>query len=544
MVDVNGNTDLQTSPDTVIDPDSTNPTSVIQTSTLGTTGNGGVDDDGFEISGTVNGSDIPLPINVAVVIDTSGSTADPSGSDFDGNGTVETILEAELIAAQDLFDAYVAAGYSAEEVTISIIDMSGSSTVVGTFNLGQASDYTAALQDIAADGPSGGTNFDDGLDKAIDAFNAIGTDDTETNVVVFMSDGFPTSGGSDFTNELNTLQNDFGALVQGIGIGENSSLDDLNLVDNTGGAQKVLSGEELANAIVQPLTNIDFLRFEILVEGVDANGDPITQTIILNEGDPEVIATPVGWAFDCVPIDDKFQIGSELTVTVTSVFAEDPGDPGSGLQTVVTQHQLFVVACFMEGTMILTPMGEVPVESLEIGDRVITRDHGVQRIRWIGASTFPSGYVAANPHLRPILFRKDAFEPGVPDRDLRVSRQHRILVRGWRAELMFGDPEGVLVPAFALCNDHSIVEERPTRPVTYVHMAFDRHEVIYSNGVESESFHPEQRTVAGLSSPQRDELLAIFPELERGFAYDATREELRGRIGAVLSEPRRTPGTS
>ena len=191
MVDMNGTTDEQVSSNVVIDPDSTNPTSVVQDSKLGTQNNGGVGREGFELSATVNGSDLPLPINVAIVIDTSGSTRNDSGSDFDGDGTDETILEAELTAAQTLFNAYDAAGYGPDEVTFSIIDMSGAATVVGTYSLGEGNDFTSALSDIGDAGPNGGTNFDDGLDKAIDVFEANGTDDTETNLVVFMSDGFP-----------------------------------------------------------------------------------------------------------------------------------------------------------------------------------------------------------------------------------------------------------------------------------------------------------------------------------------------------------------
>ncbi|MGB1390384.1 MAG: Hint domain-containing protein [Paracoccaceae bacterium] len=535
MVDMNGTTDEQVSSNVVIDPDSTNPTSVVQDSKLGTQNNGGVGREGFELSATVNGSDLPLPINVAIVIDTSGSTRNDSGSDFDGDGTDETILEAELTAAQTLFNAYDAAGYGPDEVTFSIIDMSGAATVVGTYSLGEGNDFTSALSDIGDAGPNGGTNFDDGLDKAIDAFEAIGTDDTETNLVVFMSDGFPTRGGDNFSNELERLEDDFGASVSGIGIGPNSSLSDLNKLDNTGGAVRVNNGEELAAEIVAPLTEIDFLRFEILIEAVDENGDPLTQTVTLNEGDPEVIITPVGWAFDCLPIDEQFQVGSELNVTVTSIFGEDPGDPGSGEQTVTTQHVLNVVVCFVAGTMILTPAGQVAIETLEVGDRVITRDHGVQKIKWIGATTLPSTYVKSNPHLRPILIRKDAMGPNMPGRDLRVSRQHRILVRDWRAEVMFGEADGVLAPAFSLVNETTIIEERPSAPVTYVHMAFDQHEVVYAEGVEAESFHPSERTIAGLSFPQQQELLELFPELQKGYAFRAARKELRAKEAAALS---------
>ncbi len=111
-------------------------------------------------------------------------------------------------------------------------------------------------------------------------------------------------------------------------------------------------------------------------------------------------------------------------------------------------------------------------------------------------------------------------------------------MRDWRADVMFGEPEGVLVPAFALCNDSTIREEKPTEDVTYIHIVFDNHEIIYADGIEAESFHPAARTVAGLGAEQRQELLELFPELAEGelFAYDAARGELRGRTAMILAD--------
>lgn len=528
-------TDVQTSAEIVVDPTSTNPQAVVQTSTLGVHNNGGVDDDGFVLSTTVNGADVETPINIVIAIDSSGSANSSSGTDFDGDGSDESIFEAELIAAQELFDAYAAAGYSPDEVTFSLVDYSNSATIVGSYTLGESGDFTTALSDMAAAGTGGRTNFDAALDTSIQALTDIGATSDETNIVVFMSDGKPTSGGTTFSDEVQTLEDTFNASVAGIGIGASSDLDELNKLDNTGGADQVLTGAALAELVVQPLTDIDFLRFEIEITGIDENGDPLSQTVTLNEGDPEVIATPTGWSFSDLAIDEQFQVGSELTVNVTSVFAEDPGNPGSGEQLVPSEHVLNVVVCFAAGTMILTRQGDRPIETLEVGDIVITRDHGPQEIRWIGATTFPSSYVAANPMLRPVLIRRDAIAPDIPTRDLRVSRQHRILISDWRAELLFGEPDGVLTPAFTLCNDSTIIQERPTKPVTYLHMAFDQHEVIFANGLEAESFHPADRTVAGLSSPLREELLRIFPELENGFAYEAARQELRVKEAVLLA---------
>jgi len=536
MVEITGPNDEQTVNGVAIDPDSNNPIQVDQTSVVETFSTGGIDDDGFDVSVSVTGANVAEQINIAVVIDTSGSTRGSSGTDFDGDGSNETILEAELFAAQELFDAYVAAGHDPSEITISLITYASGSQVVGTFALDDPTAFTDALDDIAAAGPGGATNYVAGLGSAGDAFTDAGASPADTNIVVFLSDGFPYPGGQDISGAADDLESDWNAQIQGIGVGANSSLSALNQLDNTSGADQVLSGDELLDIIVEPLTDADFLRFEIVIEGVDENGDPVTQTITVLESDPHVITTQLGWTLDCLEIDPIMDMGQDVTITFNAYFAEDPGDPGSGEQLVTTQHLLTIVPCFTPGTNILTPDGPVAIELLETGDRVITRDHGVQVIRWIGATTLSAGYIAARPDLRPVLIRKGALGVDLPEQDLRLSRQHRVLVRDWRAEVMFGVEGGVLVPAHSLCNDSTVLQERPSRDVTYIHMAFDDHEVVYADGVESESFHPGERMVSALNSAQRDELLTLFPDLDRagGFAFDSARPQARAQDARVL----------
>ncbi len=537
MVDLTGPHDQEQVTNVPIDPTSTNPIEVTQTSVLETVSpGGGVDDDGFEVSVELSTADVSAPVNISIVLDQSGSTRGSSGTDFDGDGSNETILEAELFAAQELFDAYVAAGYDPAEVTITLITYSSGAEVQGTFTLDQATEFSDALDDIAAEGPGGVTNYVAGLDAVGDAWNTAGISPDDNNVVVFLSDGYPYPGGQDISGAADDLESDWNAQISGIGVGANSSLAALNLLDNTGGADQVLSGDALLDIVVEPLTDADFLRFEIVIEGVDDMGNPLTQTIVLPEGDPHVITTPLGWSVDCLEIDPIFGPPQDLTVTFNAYFAPDPGNPGSGEQVVTTVHNIIVVPCFTPGTQILTPYGELPIEELVAGDRVITRDHGVQKIRWIGATTLSAQYVAANPSLRPVLIRKGALGNNLPERDMRVSRQHRVLVRDWRSEIMFGVEGGVLVPAFSLCNDSSVTEERPVENVTYIHMAFDDHEVVYADGIETESFHPVARMVSALNDAQREELEMLFPDMEQGdgFAYDSARQQVRGQDAKVL----------
>ncbi|WP_223423022.1 Hint domain-containing protein [Tateyamaria pelophila] len=544
------NTDVDTSTQ-VINPDSNNPESITQTSTLFTTDNGGLAEDEFCVSVTITEQDIPETLNIVVVIDQSGSTSGSSGTDFTGDGNNDSILVAELFAAQQLFDGYVAAGYDPSTVTVSVVSYNSSAQDRGTFQLDDPTGFTNALTAIGNEGPGGTTNYVGALNETANVLGGVNTGSPGDpgypgNLVVFMSDGFPVpssqaSGNpSPIETAATNLENSFGASINGIGVGANSSLNALNQLDNTGGANQVLTTDELLAEIVAPLTDAELVEINFEIEGLDTNGDPLTQTITLLAGDPRIILTPTGYSVNQLPIDPAFDPGTDVTVTVTSVFEPDPGavpSPGPN-QVITTSHDLAIVVCFTPGTYILTPQGATRIEDLTAGDRVITRDHGIQTIRWIGATTMSGPYAAANKRLRPILIRKDAFGPDQPERDMRVSRQHRFLVRDWRADVMFGAPDGVLVPAFALCNDSTIVEVRPTQDVTYIHMVFDNHEVVYADGVEAESFHPAARTVAGLKSDQRAELLELFPDLVDGaqFAYTAARGELRGNTARVLSD--------
>ncbi len=164
----------------------------------------------------------------------------------------------------------------------------------------------------------------------------------------------------------------------------------------------------------------------------------------------------------------------------------------------------FSVACFVRGTEISTRRGSVPIENLVVGDDVVTSDHGFQKIRWIGSTTVP-----ADGKNAPIVFTKGSIGNV---RDLCVSPQHRMLVRGWHVELMF-DKREVLVPAKALVNDMTVFR-RPGGMVQYFHMMFDQHELVFAEGVASESFHPGHEGLGSFANDARNEIFELFPALK------------------------------
>ena len=179
-----------------------------------------------------------------------------------------------------------------------------------------------------------------------------------------------------------------------------------------------------------------------------------------------------------------------------------------------------VIVCFTPGTAIATPKGEAAVETLQVGDKVFTRDNGIQEIRWIGARKVAPDELRDSPAFRPVLVRAGSLGPNLPEVDLLVSPNHRLLMSGARASLHFGETE-VLAAAKHLTSVEGIDRVDFKGNLTYIHMMFDNHEVVLSNGAWTESFQPGDYTLKGVGAAQRNEILALFPELNQQEALDA-----------------------
>jgi len=218
-------------------------------------------------------------------------------------------------------------------------------------------------------------------------------------------------------------------------------------------------------------------------------------------------------------------VGDGDTETVNFTYTVGDGG-GSGLSDVgfITVTQ---VPCFVSGTRIATPQGMRPVESLQPGDLVLTADEGAQPLRWAGRRR-----VAAQGDFAPVRIAAGAFGA---HGELWLSPQHRVLVRDALAELMFGEAE-VLVAAKDLINDTTVTRVEGGE-VDYVHILFDRHQVIWSEGLASESFLPGPQVMRAFDAPMVAEIRALFPELDpaTGQGYSpAARRLLRGYEARAL----------
>ena len=188
--------------------------------------------------------------------------------------------------------------------------------------------------------------------------------------------------------------------------------------------------------------------------------------------------------------------------------------------------------CFTPGTVIATLRGEVSVEELRVGDRVITRDNGLQEICWTGAKQIDGR------KLQPVMIHKGALGNGFPARDMMVSPNHRVLYHGARAGMYFGDHE-VLAAAKDLIDVVPGVQRVTAARATYIHFMFAQHEVVLSNGAWTESFQPNERTLHGIEAEQRAEIFALFPELAETTgreAYGAARQTLNSDEARLLAD--------
>jgi hypothetical protein len=134
--------------------------------------------------------------------------------------------------------------------------------------------------------------------------------------------------------------------------------------------------------------------------------------------------------------------------------------------------------CFLRGTMILTPHGEVPVETLHEGDLVVTWFGGERPVRWVGTQRF-EGRLAGRGS-QPVRLRAGSLGPGMPGSDLLVSPGHAVMV------------EGVLAHAGALVNGTTIVQDRMGGVIEYFHLDLGAHDCVMANGAWAESYFEDR----------------------------------------------------
>jgi autotransporter passenger strand-loop-strand repeat protein len=277
-------------------------------------------------------------------------------------------------------------------------------------------------------------------------------------------------------------------------------------VVSNGGTELVYSGGNVTGSIVNPGGAID-LRGIAFDNGGTAILDSATDILTVTESAGTYTQQLVGDYSD-----DYFTLAS---------------DNNGG--TLVTEQ---MTPCYCRGTRIRTPGGEVAVEALKIGDRIVTADGNILPIKWIGRRNYRDWSAVGNADVQPICFKAGSIADHVPVRDLYVSPEHAMAL------------DGMLVPACHLVNDVSIVKVEGMEEIEYFHLEFDRHVVIFAEGAAAESFVDDDSRMLFHNADEYRHLYpnesrgryAVFcaPRVEGGYALDALRRRLMSRAMRLL----------
>lgn len=339
-----------------------------------------------------------------------------------------------------------------------------------------------------------------------------------------------------FTLEANNITVSGGGSLSGVTQGDGSHLvnrtitlnstdyvavdiddNDANFEDNDG-SQRLVGVTEYNGLTLGANTNVE-AEYTLTLQDPDGNTYTVIGFNVIEPGGGSPFGSIEGLAF-VGPVGGFPPDGVPLTVIGAS---EGPRGGTTPFDSFATPP------CFTPGTMIETARGLVAVEELCVGDLVATLDDGLQPVRWIGQTTIARRDLAQHERLRPVFIGKGALGGGAPVRDMRVSPMHRVLWSGVRAELLFGSDE-VLLPAGHLVGQCGITRSLPYGPVTYIHLAFDVHQIILSDGAWTESFLPGHQALSGFDADVRAEIEALFGE----FCSQAARPCLKSYEAEVL----------
>ena len=193
---------------------------------------------------------------------------------------------------------------------------------------------------------------------------------------------------------------------------------------------------------------------------------------------------------------------ANTNLTIGNLVENDAATPHLGLGAQVV--------CFCAGTKIETPGGPKAIEDLRVGDQVVTKDNGPQKICWIGSRVLPLGAGAESQRFRPVRITAGALGHGFPVRDLLVSRQHRMLVSSKISMRMFQTPDA-LISAIKLTELPGIYLDQDVDRVEYFHLLFDRHEIIFAEGAPSESLFTGPEALKSVSPRPGRKFSRSFP---------------------------------
>ena len=234
-----------------------------------------------------------------------------------------------------------------------------------------------------------------------------------------------------------------------------------------------------------------------------SNNNGANQVPVQFRGEPVVIITVQNYPTPGTSTRLTFLPQSDATEAEMNAF----GKGAIAIQNVSNNPQPTPI-CFVEGTRIATPSGPAAIETLRVGDLVLVDGDTPAPILWIDRTRHD--WMGPTEASQPIFIAANAFGPGRPSRNLKVSPQHRILLRGDDVLRRCGVAE-VLVPAKALVGLKGVRQMTGLKHAVYYHMLLARHSVVTAEDLATESFYPGRSALAALRQSQRAALTELFP---------------------------------
>jgi len=238
-----------------------------------------------------------------------------------------------------------------------------------------------------------------------------------------------------------------------------------------------------------PSDNVDFFKIKFLD---DTEADSVTVDLstfsqdglridILQYDPSDSIGFIGGFGFSIDPANtDQYNfsyIGADGNTYTGYIQAMDGGE-----RDFTDPFAPITIICFADGTLIETPDGPVRVETLRPGDMVMTLDSGPLPLRWVGRRVMSPDVLRAQSQLRPITVAQGTFGQGLPEQDLVLSPNHRLMLSDWRVEMLFGERD-VLAAVRMLDALPGIAPKEALGGIAYNHLLFDRHEIVIANGM-------------------------------------------------------------
>ncbi len=477
-------------------------------------------------SGTYSGGDATsaelTPADTGVILSTGLATSVTNASgDVNSSASTTGIMntqgdsDLDQVAGSSTYDAAVLEAVFVPDGSVLTLQVvfsseeyleyvnSGFNDAVGVFVNGEKAQLTVGDGDITID------NINDVSNENLYIDNSSADDTYNTEM-----DGFTVT----LTLKANVNPGEENTIKIGVADTGDRSYDS-NLLIAGGSVQTALVAGDDAISVhgVAPGT------LDVLANDVSSASSTLTITAI--NGNPVVAGDSV-----TLPSGEVITLNADGTFTVVSdaddestVFSytveDNAGNTDVGFVTVTT------TPCFVEGTCLQTSTGLRTVETLKPGDRIKTRDNGFQPVRWVGFADRP----ARDAHA-PIAISANRFGR---HGGLLVSPQHRIVLRSSRAQLLFGTDE-VLVKAKDLVDTVAVHRIEDDTTVRYFHVLFDSHQIVYANGLETESYHPGDVSLGAFDRDTRDEILEIMQGFPQGYGPSA-RPSLRSYEAGLIT---------